>query len=192
MSTHEITIILGPGISLSNWIASLQSALVRRKCLGHVFHNIQGIKPVLRPTAPEKGDLNDAEYSIKTNEYEVLLASWIEGEIEARNILVNSITKDICPQHFLNMTAKQIFDHVANSRGEGATTPWETAVRKFLSIKFTTTAENYCNEFLESFLDVNSAAEKMISPNLEESKKCSSNIFEITSGLAAFYVHPRY
>ncbi|POS81984.1 hypothetical protein EPUL_006685, partial [Erysiphe pulchra] len=127
MSTHEITVILGPGISLSNWIASLQSSLVRRKCLGHVFHNIQGIKPVLRPIAPEKGDLNDAEYSIKTNEYEVLLASWIEGEIEARNILVNSITKDICPQNFLNMTAKQIFDHVANARGEGATTPWETA-----------------------------------------------------------------
>ncbi|KAI0990905.1 hypothetical protein K3495_g17282, partial [Podosphaera aphanis] len=140
MSTQEVTVILGPGVSLSTWIANLQSALVRRRCLGHVFHNIPGIKPAMRPTAPEKGTLTDAEYSTKMKEFENDLISWTEGEIEARNILVNRITKDVCPQNFLNMTAKQLFDHVANAREEGATTPWETAVRKFLATKFTTTA----------------------------------------------------
>ncbi|KAI0991518.1 hypothetical protein K3495_g16669, partial [Podosphaera aphanis] len=83
------------------------------------------------------------------------------------------------------MTAKQLFDHVANAREEGATTPWETAVRKFLATKFTTTAENYCNEFLQNFLDVNSAAETMVSRNLEEFEK-GGNMFEISLGLASF------
>ncbi|POS82239.1 hypothetical protein EPUL_006697, partial [Erysiphe pulchra] len=108
------------------WLSPIKSSAILKDCLRLSAVTTRSFKPVLRPIAPEKGDLNDAEYSIKTNEHEVLLASWIEGEIEARNILVNSITKDICPQNFLNMTAKQIFDHVANARGEGATTPWET------------------------------------------------------------------
>ncbi|POS83815.1 hypothetical protein EPUL_006607, partial [Erysiphe pulchra] len=61
MSSQEVTVILGPGNSPSNWIANLQSALVRRKCLGHVFHNIPGeIKPALRPTVPEKTNLTVA------------------------------------------------------------------------------------------------------------------------------------
>ncbi|POS81725.1 hypothetical protein EPUL_006558, partial [Erysiphe pulchra] len=93
MASQEITVILGPGVSLSNWIANLQSALVRRKCLGNVFHNIPGIKPALRPIEPN-GNTSDAEYSKKITEYEIELVKWIEGEIEARNILVNRITKD--------------------------------------------------------------------------------------------------
>lgn len=131
----------------------------------------------MRPTIPEKGTSTDAEYSIKMKEFEDDLVSWTEGEIEARDILVNRITKDVCPQNFLNMTAKQLFDHVAGAREEGATTPWETAVRKFLATKFTTTADKYCNEFLQNYLDVNGAAETMISQNLEESEKRERNMF---------------
>lgn len=100
MSSDEQVVILGPGVGLSNWIANIQSALVRRKCLGHVFHNVPGIKPAKCPEMPKKEDSSSAEYSAKIREYENELMKWTEEEIEARNILVNRIVRDICPQNF--------------------------------------------------------------------------------------------
>ncbi|KAI0991327.1 hypothetical protein K3495_g16860, partial [Podosphaera aphanis] len=96
------------------------------------------------------------------------------------------ISKEIRPQNFVKMTAKQIFDHVSNVREEGATTPWETAVRNLLSTRFTSTANNYCNEFMQNFLDVNSAAESMMPTIPGSSKDTQRNIFEISPGFAGF------
>lgn len=130
--------------------------------MGHVFHNITGFKPEIRPGIPEKGIRSNNEYISLIRSYEESMKKWIEGEIEARNVLVNRTSKEICPQNVLNMTAKQLYDHVTNVHEEGAMTPYETAVKNLFMTRFTSSAENYCNEFMQNYLDVNSAAKFMI------------------------------
>lgn len=124
-------------------------------------------------------------------DYEEKAVKWTEGEIVAKQIVVNMINKEIRPQNFVNMTAKQIFDHVSNVREEGATTPWETAVRNLLSTSFTSTANNYCNQFMQNFLDVNSAAESMMPTSPAGSKDIQRNMFEISPGLAGYMCFTR-
>ncbi|KAI1000333.1 hypothetical protein K3495_g7859 [Podosphaera aphanis] len=96
------------------------------------------------------------------------------------------ISKEIRPQNFVNMTAKQIFDHVSNVRKEGATTLWETAVPNLLSTRLISIANIYCNEFMQNFLDVNSAAESMMPTTPGGSKDTQRNIFEISPGFADY------
>ncbi|KAI0997360.1 hypothetical protein K3495_g10822 [Podosphaera aphanis] len=185
-STDSTTLVLGSGVGRSQWITNLQSALVQKRCLGHVFHNIPLIKPAICPEEPRMTSENATKFKELYSEYEEAAVKWTEGEIVAKQIVVNMISKEICPQKFINMTAKQIFDHVSNVRVEGTTTPWETAVRNLLSTKFTSTANTYCNEFMQNYLDVNSAAESMSSTKPESSKDVHRNIFEVNPGFAGY------
>lgn len=71
------------------------------------------------------------------------------------------LSKGVRPQNFRRMTAKQVFDNISSSREEGAATPYETAVRSFDKLKFTT-IEEYCDNFMQCYLSINSAAESMV------------------------------
>ena len=186
MSEADSKVVLGHGVSLYKWIADLQSALVRRRCIGHVFHDINGIKPVRCPVMPDRGNSSPEEYARLIGQYEEDLQRFQEGEIEARSILAARIKREICPPNLMNMTAKQIYNHVLSVREEGANTPWETAVRELLVTRLTDTADSYCNIFMQHLLDANSAAEGMPNPNAEGLKGDQSISFEISAGLAGF------
>ena len=50
---NESMIILGTGANFVEWETDLQTELVKRGRLGHVFHDIDGIPPAIRPIAPK-------------------------------------------------------------------------------------------------------------------------------------------
>eukprot|EP01000_Liburna_glaciale_P003609 NODE_297_length_1234_cov_1466.945992_g176_i0.p1 GENE.NODE_297_length_1234_cov_1466.945992_g176_i0~~NODE_297_length_1234_cov_1466.945992_g176_i0.p1 ORF type:complete len:223 (-),score=18.05 NODE_297_length_1234_cov_1466.945992_g176_i0:63-731(-) len=80
------------------------------------------------------------------------------------------------------MTAKKLFDHVAKSREEGVTVPYQTAMRNLLNTKFSTTVEDYCDNFIRNYLGVNSAGESMIR---QSSNSDTVNPFVIPHGIAS-------
>lgn len=186
MSIEETKVVLSQGVSLFKWIADLQSALVRRRCIGHVFHDIEGIPAVVCPLEPKRGNESDEEYNELLQKYRESLQKFQEGEIEARNILSCRIDREICPQNLLMLSAKQLYEHVIGVREEGANTPWETAVKDLLLTKLTTTVDQYCNEFMQHYMDANSAAETMHSISGSGSKGNHDSNFKITPGLAGY------
>ncbi|POS82653.1 hypothetical protein EPUL_006608, partial [Erysiphe pulchra] len=153
MSDTESKVVLGQGVSLYKWIADLQSALVRRRCIGHVFHDINGIKAIVAPKLPEKGLCSAEAYEAAVSKYERDMQTFQEGEIEARSILASRIERSICPPRLMSMTAKCIYEHVLSVREEGANTPWETSIRELIMTKLTTNAVKYCNSFMQHYLD---------------------------------------
>lgn len=82
------------------------------------------------------------------------------------------------------MSAKQLYEHVICVREEGANTPWETAVRCLLQTKLTNNIDQYCNEFMQHYMDANNAVESMNSTNIDGSKGSHGGKFEISHGLA--------
>lgn len=186
MSFEENKVVLSHGVSLFKWIADLQSALVRRHCIGHVFHDIEGIPAIVSPIKPVRGNESDELYNQKLQTYKESLQKYQEGEIEARSILSSRIDREICPQNLLGMSAKQLYEHVICVREEGANTPWETAVRSLLQTKLTNSVDQYCNEFMQHFMDANSAAESMFSTSVDGSKGNHSGNFEVSQGLAGY------
>ncbi|POS85053.1 hypothetical protein EPUL_003148 [Erysiphe pulchra] len=139
MGREENLVILGAGISFTCWVTNIQAALLKKKCLDHVFHDIEGIKSVTRPM-------------------------WIEGEMTAKEVLATRMSKSMLPQSVKNMTAKQLFDLVAKSREEGATVPYQTAMRNLLNT------------------NVNSSVKSMIPYS---SKLETANHFVIPDGVAS-------
>ncbi|KAI0990902.1 hypothetical protein K3495_g17285, partial [Podosphaera aphanis] len=135
----ESAIVLAPGISFADWESDLQAALIHKGRLAHVFHNLDGIKPALRPIEPSrKPETTDADFEKVSASYTESLARWSEGEIEAKNVLLRRLSPGVRPQNFRQMSAKQIFDTIATTREEGAAMPYETAVRNLLNTNFTT------------------------------------------------------
>lgn len=59
----ELPIVLAPGVSFADWESDLQAALIHKGRLAHVFHNLDGIKPALRPIEPlREPEIPDAEF----------------------------------------------------------------------------------------------------------------------------------
>ena len=52
MGNDNNKLILGAGVSFLQWKSALQAKLARRSVLGHVFHDIPGIRPLPIPTDP--------------------------------------------------------------------------------------------------------------------------------------------
>ncbi|KAI0991030.1 hypothetical protein K3495_g17157, partial [Podosphaera aphanis] len=67
-------IILAPGVSFADWESDLQAALIKKGRLAHVFHNLDEIRPAVRPERPSD--------PTAMNQYYQNLAKWKEGEIE--------------------------------------------------------------------------------------------------------------
>ena len=175
-------IVLSPGVSFADWESDLQAALIKKGRLAHIFHDLDEIKPAKRPDPPTiKTGHSKEEFDLIFSKFEDDLAKWKEGEIEAKNILLRRLHESVRPQNFRKMSAKQIFDTIATTREEGAAVPYETAVRNLLGIKFTG-VEKYCNNFMQYYLSVNSAAESMISH--DESSE-SANQYLIPPGFAS-------
>ena len=99
----------------------------------------------------------------------------------AKDILITRMSKSMLPQLVKNMTAKLLFDHVTKSWEEGATAPYQTAMKNIFNTKISPTAEDYCDKFMQNYLSVNSSAESMIPYS---SKDESANPFIIPHGVA--------
>ncbi|KHJ36168.1 hypothetical protein EV44_g3194 [Erysiphe necator] len=112
MSDNEGKVALGQRVSLYKWIADLQSALARRHCTGHVFHDINGIKAIIAPTLPERGPSSNEAYKVAVGEYETEMQKFQEGEIEARSVLASRIERSICPPSLMTMSSKSIYEYV--------------------------------------------------------------------------------
>lgn len=95
MSSNPAPVILSPGVSLSVWTSDLRTALMAKGCLGHVIHSLDGIKAIHRPIKPESGDMTVEEEALATTAYEDAMEKWMEGEINATNILVLRIAEEI-------------------------------------------------------------------------------------------------
>ena len=141
------------------------------------------MKPGLHTVAPIWG-LNTTEepYVAAFNKYENDLTEWIEGEMTEKYNLITRIYRSVLPQSVKNMTSKRLFDSVVKSRKEGATVPYQTAMRNLLYTMFSTTAEDCCDKFMQNYLSVNISAEWIIQYS---SKGESANLFVIPHGVAS-------
>ncbi|KAI1007406.1 hypothetical protein K3495_g816 [Podosphaera aphanis] len=86
MGKDDNVVILDSGTSFTRRESNIQAALVKKKCLGHVFHDIEGIRPITRLIAPIR-DLKESEgvYLESLTEYEKDLNEWIEGEMTSKD-----------------------------------------------------------------------------------------------------------
>lgn len=126
MANDHSKIILEAGVSFAKWKSGLQAKLARRNVLGHVFHDIPGIRPIMIPVIQTTDNLP----SLST-EHEHKLEQWILGEIEAKNIIINRLSSSVCPQNYDNMKAKELYDAIASTRQETAIAPYSTALENF-------------------------------------------------------------
>lgn len=181
MASTVPRVILGPGVSFSEWETDVQAALAEKKRLAYVFHDI-GMRPIVRPEKPVKApNTTEAEFQILLEKYQDEVDRWIEGDVEAKNILVCRMSAEVRPKNYRKYTAKQLFEHAASTRQESAITPYELAGQAFFSTSFTT-AEEYCDNFLQNLLSINSAAEAL-ADNLDD-KDSEINIYAIPDGVA--------
>lgn len=185
MSNRSTAVILGQGTNLSTWVISLKATLISKGCLGHVIHDQGGIRANLKPQEPdlELTPLDERDSVMKA--YEDALEEWTLREIIALDIVAQRISKEIRPRYFHRMTAKRLFEHACQSREAGVMTPWETAMRNLHRTKLTSTVENYCNEFLRNYIDVNCAAE-MIADNSKDDEVDKAASYKIPPGVASY------
>ena len=138
MGNDNNKLILGAGVSFLQWKSALQAKLARRSVLGHVFHDIPGIRPLTIPTDPAITKPSSDKLPELTAAYLADLEKWILGEIEAKNVITTRLVSSVCLQNYDNMTAKQIYDTLAGTRQETASAPYSQALENLLSIKYIT------------------------------------------------------
>ncbi|KHJ32681.1 hypothetical protein EV44_g0983 [Erysiphe necator] len=170
MANDQNKVILGTGVSFHLWKSCLQAKLARRNVLGHVFHDIPGIRPLLAPYAKIAPDL-DTGTNVKSPDEELAaLEQWILGEIEAKNIITMRLSPSICPRNYDNMTAKQLYDTIASTRQQTAAAHYATALEALMSVTFNSTADEYIDQFLASYQSVNNAADAFSTPTAKVSE----------------------
>ena len=155
MAKDDNKIILQPGVSFTKWKTSLQAKLARRNVLGHVFHNMPGLRPVHAPVDASSSNTSPEDLPNLSTEHEIKLEQWLLGENEAKNVITSRLSSSTCPQNYDHMTAKELFDAVACIRQETATALYATALETFLMIRFMTTADDYIDRLLAGIQSVN-------------------------------------
>ncbi|KAI0999398.1 hypothetical protein K3495_g8797 [Podosphaera aphanis] len=95
------------------------------------------------------------------NKHQADLEEWTLGKIEAKNIIIDRIVPTMCPNHYDNMTAKELYDTIANTRQETASAPYTISLDNFLDVKMTTTANVYIDQFQSALQNVNNAADTL-------------------------------
>ena len=178
MANDQSKIILENGTPFNKWRSSLQAKLARRNVIGHVFHDFPGIKPVKCPIDPSLAN-PDAENSLN-EQYLVQLEQWTLGELEAKNIITSRLSTLTCPTNYDYMTAKELYDTIANTRKETAAAPYASALEKFVSVKFLSSADEYIARFLAAYQSTNNAASSMKSGSTD-----ALHSYQVGNGLAS-------
>lgn len=132
MANDKNIVILENGVSFTQWRAALQAKLARRNVLGHVFHNITGIRPTIMPQDPSLTNHNAMNTEELNTQYVQQLEQWLLNEIEAKNIIISRLTYAQCPQACEHLTAKQLYGNIAGTRQETATAPYVATLELIL------------------------------------------------------------
>lgn len=155
-------IILGDGEPFNRWRSSLQARLGALDVLGHVFHHFPVVPPVV---IPEKKQIDKSKSEEEQRKdianYQTLLRQWTLGELKAKDAILSRLSVKLIPEDYDCLTPKQRYDEIAETRVETSTAPYSTALKEFLSTKFVTTADDYCNRFLTRLQSLNNAAQAL-------------------------------
>lgn len=73
MANDQSKLILTAGVSFQLWKSILQAKLARRNVLGHVFHEIPGIRPLLSPILSNLSNDETSEQDKSSDEKLTLL-----------------------------------------------------------------------------------------------------------------------
>ena len=92
--------VLGNGITFKAWRMALRAKLGRKNVLGHVFHDNPGIRPVLIPIDPL---LTNPDAEQLTEQYLTALERWTLGEIEAKNIITQRLSRTFARNTTINL-----------------------------------------------------------------------------------------
>ncbi|KAI0994997.1 hypothetical protein K3495_g13183 [Podosphaera aphanis] len=154
-------VVLTEGVSLARWETSLQAKLAKSNVIGHIFHNFTGIRPVTRPVDPtgEMTPDDDPNFLTTFDEYCKAVQAWTLGEMSAKNIIISRLDSANCPQSYDQMTARELYDSIANTRKETTTAPYARSLETFLRTKFVSTADDYINRFQVNLQALQEAAE---------------------------------
>lgn len=106
MANEKSIVVLEHGVSFIQWRAALQAKLARRNVLGHVFHDIPGIRPVMIPTDPTITIPNAIKIDELMEIYVINVEQWVPCEIEAKNIIILRLGKTNFPQLYEHVTSK--------------------------------------------------------------------------------------
>ncbi|KAI0995210.1 hypothetical protein K3495_g12972 [Podosphaera aphanis] len=178
--------VLGDGISFTQWKIGLQAKLAKKNVIGHVFHDIPGVRPITMPIDPTtvaasaKTSTDNAHSS--STQFLQELEKWILGEIQAKNVIIARISPTMCPSAYDHLSAKQLFDAVAGTRFPTVAALYASSLENLFLTKFLTSADDYINRFLEAFQNVKNAADAIDSTH---AAKGDNKGYHIGAGLAA-------
>ncbi|KAI0992714.1 hypothetical protein K3495_g15471 [Podosphaera aphanis] len=102
---------------------------------------------------------DDPNFLTLFDEHCKAVQAWTLGEMSAKNIIISRLDSAICPQSHDQMTAKELYDSIANTRKETATAPYASSLETFLRTKFVSTADDYINRFQVNLQALQEAAE---------------------------------
>lgn len=163
---------------MTKWKTRLQAKQAKNNVIGHVFHNYPGIRPINKPVDPTEGKAQtDPDFEMVLQAHLRDLKVWTLGEIFAKNIIINRLESSMCPRTHDHMTAKELYDGIANTRKETATAPYALALETFLRTRFGLHADDYINRFQANLQSLNEAAD-----NLHAS---TGTEYHVTKGQAA-------
>ena len=139
-------IMLNNGVPFESWRTSIMAKLAKRDLVGHVFHNEKGFRPEVEPEVPIARPSESSEsYARQMTEDEAELRQWARGEIQAYQTIIDRFDPSIRPTQWRNVTAKQLFDEIAEARVPSTTLPYLHAYEIFSLTTLMTTADNYCS-----------------------------------------------
>ena len=161
--------------------------LTKRDIVGHVFHDEKGFRPEVEPEVPIARPSKNAEsYARRMTEYEANLRQWARGEIQAYQTIIDRLDPSIRPTQRRNVTAKQLFDEIAEARVPSTTLPYLHAYETLSLTTLMTTADNYCSQFTKNLQEVNIAAD-VITARPDPNGNNITNDYKITPGQASGY-----
>lgn len=138
-------IILRKDVVFSTWTTALEAKLSEKKVLAHVFHDIPGLRPRTCPT------LQSTEAECQE------LETWIMNDRIAKSIVLTRLDKTIRPEHTKNTTAKEVYDHVAETFQPSSSLPYIESLDKLLNTKFTSSADEYISAFNQNHSSLKNA-----------------------------------
>ncbi|KAI0992451.1 hypothetical protein K3495_g15734, partial [Podosphaera aphanis] len=170
-------IILKSGVPFITWSSDLRSALAQEGLVGYVFHSVPEIRPKTAPISPTDAEAKADPETIE--KYLDDLEAWKMKDLHAYGIILRRIDPSLRPESSNTLTALELFTMISNTHKPSAAIPYRSCFKKLITTKFTTTATNYCNEFLRNLSNFRNAA-----ANLESTVK-NSQEYGISDGLAS-------
>lgn len=126
--TSDEKMILGSGVPFNAWRGGLQARLSIINVVGHVFHDIRGIKPIHMPTEPALKNDDSEKAKPFWDKYETDLEKWAHGEFTAKDAIISRLSSELIPEDYDVLTSKELYESLAAIRTKTASVPHEKAL----------------------------------------------------------------